>query len=89
MTTSRTLRIHGHVQGVSFRYSARSEARRLGLTGSARNDADGSVWIEVEGEDHSVEQFVAWCRTGPPGARVERLDVEPGTPRGVAGFSIG
>ncbi|HUE39124.1 MAG TPA: acylphosphatase [Candidatus Binatia bacterium] len=69
------LRIRGRVQGVFYRASARQRARELGLTGYARNCDDGSVEIIAEGEERRVEQLIAWCRTGPPGARVETVDV--------------
>lgn len=88
MTGQRTIRIFGRVQGVFFRASAREEARRLGLAGFARNEPDGSVLIEAEGDEPALERFVAWCRQGPPGARVERLDVEHGDPRGHLAFTV-
>lgn len=69
------LRIRGRVQGVFYRASARQRARQLGLTGYARNCDDASVEIVAEGEERRVEQLIAWCRTGPPGARVESVDV--------------
>ena len=64
------LRAEGRVQGVFFRNTARTEAGRLGLTGWARNEDDGSVLMEVQGEDDAVEAFVAWAHRGPSGATV-------------------
>ncbi len=64
------LTVTGLVQGVGFRYAAREEARRLGLNGRVRNEDDGSVTLDVEGEAKPVAQFKAWCRHGPQGARV-------------------
>lgn len=75
MVGRRTIRVEGRVQGVGFRAGAAREARRLGLAGFARNEADGSVAIEVEGEAAALEAFVAWCRVGPSAARVERVEV--------------
>lgn len=80
------LRIHGLVQGVWYRKSATEEASRLGLSGYAMNLPDGTVMIEAEGERAAVERFVAWCRTGPPRARVERVDVREGPLVHFAGF---
>lgn len=88
MIGQRTIRISGHVQGVFFRASAREEARRLGLAGFARNEPDGSVLIEAEGVEAALERFVSWCRQGPPGSRVERVDVEHGEARGHADFTV-
>ena len=88
MTGQRTIRIFGRVQGVFYRASARDEARRLGLAGFARNEPDGSVLIEAEGDEAALERFIAWCRQGPAGARIERVDVDRGEPRGHAGFTV-
>ena len=79
------LRVSGLVQGVFYRQSTAIEAARLGLAGSARNLPDGSVEVVAEGRRAEVERLVAWCRRGPPAARVE--DVEAGweAPTGVEG----
>lgn len=66
-----TIRVSGIVQGVFFRDNTRAEAQKLGLTGYARNEPDGSVTIEVEGPTAALESFVAWCKKGPPAARVD------------------
>jgi acylphosphatase len=72
--------VRGRVQGVGFRYSTVHQARRLGLRGWARNAPDGSVEILAEGSAAAVEELVAWCRHGPPSARVANLQQadEPG-----------
>lgn len=68
------LGIRGLVQGVSFRYYAREEARRLGVSGWIRNREDGDVEAVAEGDDEALETFVGWCRRGPPGARVHAVE---------------
>jgi len=70
------VRVHGRVQGVLFRASTRIEAQRLGLTGWVRNRGDGTVQARLQGDPGAVEAMVAWCRGGPPGADVTRLDLE-------------
>lgn len=70
------VRVHGRVQGVWFRGSTRDEARRLGLAGWVSNRSDGTVQARLQGDPAAVEAMVAWCRIGPPGAEVTRLDVE-------------
>lgn len=80
--------VYGHVQGVNFRVSARRQAERLALTGMVRNEPDGSVAIEVEGTPSALAAFIAWCKQGPPAARVDRVEVSPVEPVGRPGFSI-
>ena len=75
MTGRVQVRVTGRVQGVFFRQSARDQAERLGLSGWVRNLPDGSVEALFEGERPLVEQAVAWCRQGPPRARVDELVV--------------
>ncbi len=62
--------VRGRVQGVGFRYAVVPQARRLGLSGWARNAAGGSVEILAEGNAAAVHDLIAWCRQGPPAARV-------------------
>lgn len=74
--------IAGRVQGVFYRASARGEAQRLGLTGWVRNREDGAVEAVAEGPDEKVDAFVAWCRRGPPAARVDELSCTTAAPTG-------
>lgn len=68
------LRVHGLVQGVGFRAFVIREARALGLVGSARNLADGSVEIVAEGGRAELERLAAAVRRGPTLARIERVE---------------
>jgi acylphosphatase len=72
----RRVRVHGRVQGVFFRNWTRDKALALGLRGWVRNRLDGSVELIAHGEDEAVEALIAACRTGPPAALVERIEVE-------------
>jgi acylphosphatase len=84
-----TIKVGGRVQGVAFRYTARDEAGRLGVSGWIRNLPSGEVDAEVEGDASAVDAFLAWCQKGPPGARVDRCDVEDRTYHGdLKGFQI-
>jgi acylphosphatase len=69
------LLIHGRVQGVWFRESMRREAERLGVDGWVRNAPDGSVEAVIQGPDEAVDALIAWARSGPPQARVERIEL--------------
>jgi acylphosphatase len=86
----RRARVHisGHVQGVFFRASCADRAERLGLSGWIRNASDGGVQAVFEGDDAGVEEMLAWCRKGPPHARVDRLEVVEEVPTGAEGFRI-
>ena len=68
--------VRGRVQGVFFRASAQQEGLSLGLTGEIRNLPDGSVEAIVEGEKRAVDDFVGWCRRGPPAAQVDDVQVK-------------
>ncbi|MCU1545833.1 MAG: acylphosphatase [Homoserinimonas sp.] len=81
--------VRGVVQGVGFRWNTRHEARRLGVTGYARNLADGTVEVEVEGSQKDVDRMVAWLHHGPPFATVSATDVSDVPLTGVAGFEVG
>lgn len=82
------IRITGKVQGVSFRKSAKQAADEWGLTGLARNETDGSVHIEVEGEEDQIEKFVKWCREGPEHAQVEEVKVTRQPLNDFDGFKV-
>lgn len=82
------VQVSGRVQGVMFRDSCRREADRLGVVGWVRNEPGGSVLVEAEGPDDAVDALVAWCRTGPPGARVSGVDVTAASPSGGQGFEV-
>lgn len=81
------LLVRGRVQGVFFRASAAAEAERLRLTGWVRNRTDGSVEAEAQGPAPAVEAFLAWCRRGPPAARVEGVDVQELAPHDDTGHA--
>ncbi|HEY9146010.1 MAG TPA: acylphosphatase [Thiobacillus sp.] len=74
MKTQR-LRIHGRVQGVWFRESMRVEAERLNVAGWVRNTADGAVEAVIQGPAEAVETLIEWARSGPPLARVDRVEI--------------
>ena len=80
MITRIHLEIYGRVQGVCFRHYCREQAEHLGLKGFVRNDDDGSVEVVAEGEDMAVNDFLAWCRRGPPPADVRGCEEKHETP---------
>jgi acylphosphatase len=83
-----TIKVSGRVQGVFFRASTKAKAEELGISGYVQNEAEGEVYIEAEGEEESLEQFIAWCKRGPELAQVTSCTVEPGVIEGHKGFII-
>jgi acylphosphatase len=80
--------VHGFVQGVFFRDSVRRHALTAGVTGWVRNNRDGTVEAVFEGEDAAVERLVGFCRDGPRGARVDRVEVEIEEPERLQAFLV-
>jgi acylphosphatase len=88
MVTAVHIRIRGLVHGVSFRSSMAQLASDLGVRGWVRNLPDGTVEAFLEGDERNVKRVIDWARFGPPRARVDKLDVEPATPRNHRDFRI-
>lgn len=68
--------VSGRVQGVFYRATCIERARALRLGGWVRNLVDGRVEAAFEGPSQDVDAIVAWCREGPPRARVTEMTVE-------------
>lgn len=66
--------VEGRVQGVWFRESTRRQAQPLGITGYAKNMADGSVQVLACGEPGALDRLAKWLAQGPPLAQVDRLE---------------
>ncbi len=88
MTIARRVVVHGRVQGVFFRESARRRARRAGVAGWVQNNDDGSVEAWFEGEPDDVEVMLHFAETGPSGAYVDKVDVEDVEPQDLRGFDV-
>jgi len=72
--------VRGRVQGVGFRYEARTIARSLGITGWITNLPDGGVETYAEGPDAAINRYIAWLNHGPAGAEVQSLDISERKP---------
>lgn len=87
--TTRCYRVRGEVQGVGFRWWTKRQADGLGVRGTVRNLADGSVEVVVTGDAETLERFLSLLHEGPPAARVEAVIEEPvGSPSPSSGFEI-
>jgi acylphosphatase len=83
-----SIRVKGLVQGVGFRYATLREAGRRGVTGTVRNEDDGGVAIEAEGERAALNQFKKWCEGGPAGAVVQTFTCQEKPLVGFTSFEI-
>jgi acylphosphatase len=86
--TRRRVIVHGHVQGVFFRDGVRRLAQSAGIAGWVRNNWDGTVEAVFEGDEEAVRKLVAFCREGPRGARVSRVEVFEEPPESLSGFGV-
>ena len=76
--TNYHINIRGKVQGVGFRFHAKRVALMLGLSGYVKNMPDETVFIEIEGAEDRLKEFVRWCHLGPERAHVKKVDIEEG-----------
>lgn len=82
------IKIFGKVQGVGFRFNTKKRANDLDLNGFVSNESDGSVYIEVEGDEESLEKFTEWCNQGPTFAKVKRIEKEEGEIKDFKEFKV-
>ncbi|PST84679.1 acylphosphatase [Pedobacter yulinensis] len=80
--------VRGKVQGVFFRASTKAVADQIGIKGFVKNEKDGSVYIEAEGEDFMLDAFTDWCREGPDRSEVEGLEISSGELRNFRNFEV-
>ena len=80
--------VYGKVQGVFFRASTKAVADTLGIKGIAFNQKDGSVYIEAEGDEFSLEELLDFCNKGPENAIVEKVEVQDGELKNYRNFEI-
>lgn len=80
--------IKGKVQGVSFRATAKAVADQLGVRGSVRNEPDGSVFIEAEGEPVLLDMFLDFCKEGPEYGQVDSIETNEGELKNYRNFEV-
>ena len=67
--------VHGRVQGVGFRAFVLDKAKSLGLAGFVKNMSDGTVFIDVQGDEETLKKFLEYVNQGPSLSRVDRVDI--------------
>lgn len=80
--------VSGRVQGVFYRASTKAVADQLGVKGIIKNLTDGRVYVEAEGEEWIMEEFVAWCKYGPDDARVDDISIKETELKNYRNFEI-
>lgn len=80
--------VRGRVQGVGFRFEAKKMAKMIGITGFVKNQYNGDVYIEAEGTEEQLRQFIIWCKKGPLNARVDEITTEKVDFKGFEFFDI-
>ena len=82
------IKIIGKVQGVFFRASTKAVADQMGVKGMVKNEKDGSVSVEAEADEATLEMFLAWCNEGPEKAKVENVTVSDGALKNYRNFEV-
>ena len=71
-----TMKVTGLVQGVGFRWTTQMVAQELGITGTVKNNPDGSVSIVAQGEELPLEHFIKKIKASPSVAgHVDHVDL--------------
>jgi len=82
------IRVTGKVQGVYYRLSTKAVADQLGVKGFVLNQADGSVYLEAEGDNFALESLLEWCAEGPERCEVQAISSEEAPVVGFTNFEI-
>ena len=88
------INLYGKVQGVFLRRTVEHEAERKGISGFVRNEKDGTVYIEAEGPEAVLNEFVSWLKSGAGAEegeadyKIAQVDVQNGKFGALEGFEI-
>jgi acylphosphatase len=80
--------VKGKIQGVSYRAATKAVADQLGVRGTIKNEANGDVIIEAEGEPAMLEMFLDWCNEGPQHAEVTAVETNEGELKNYRNFEV-
>jgi len=67
-------KVSGKVQGVWFRKYTLDSARDIGVVGMVKNLVDGTVLVNVSGDDENLRKFKELLENGSPNSRVDKID---------------
>ena len=82
------IHIYGRVQHKGFRFLAMQKAYQYGVMGYIQNRKDSSLYIEAEGEEEQLNEFLEWCKKGPMGSTVEEVTTDEGEIKNFTSFDI-
>ena len=88
MKKAAIITVSGRVQNVGFRFNTLKAAKKNDIYGIVKNLHDGSVYIEAEGEEENLDQFILWCHQGPNWARVDHVNIQNSQVQDYKDFSI-
>lgn len=88
MKISYRITVSGRVQNVGFRYYTANSAQECHISGFVKNETDGTVYIEAEGEKDDMDKFLVFCRRGPQWARIDRFDIQEQPLMNYKGFRV-
>lgn len=80
--------VYGQVQGVYFREMVRQTAGDYDLNGFVKNQGNGSVYIEVEGESWKIDKLIEKCRQGTEQSNVEQVTSSEGSMQNFSSFNV-
>ncbi len=69
------IKIYGNVQGVFFRDFAKKKSRGLDISCEAENMSDGTLEIILNGKKENIQRAIEYCKSGPPLAKVNKIEV--------------
>jgi len=78
----------GKVQRIGLRYQIKEQAEVLGLQGYTRNLRDGSVSIEIEGTEQSLDVFIDWIKASPGLSKVQEVSTTEGETKHYRDFQV-
>lgn len=82
------IQISGRVQGVWFRASTQRKANELGVKGIVKNLDNGDVYVEAEGNENQLKDFIDWCWVGSELSKVVGVEVNELEEKGFKDFRI-
>jgi len=88
MKKAAIIKVYGRVQGVGFRFYTNKKALELSISGYVQNKADGSVYIEAEGNETDLQTFINWVNIGTQWARVSKVETQFVPPLNIDNFQM-